>query len=496
MSQLKLPNIFIGLIIIYISACSSTNHVGDEYRELLARETRKELQKIERSGSSGRSGMDFEGQGRTVLVFLVDGLPLGTLRSKLQKHEIPEIESFFGAANGSMAVARAGFPSLTYPGVGSLLTRKPIDLIGLYGNKIVLDDDEMDFENPSSHTVLNAIIKDRNIFSALRDKGQKSVSFDFGFQSDASVPIEFKDLDVGLAFINKKYQLVDKKLIKSLENLLSDNSPRIWPNFIFIHLIGLDLISHESGAQSEAASNYFSYLDRQLKRVFKILKSVEESKQRQIVTLLTSDHGFDKDITQIWNYQSEQIFESISRRSRIVNESRFLTIYPKKNTLADSSNYSADIFDLIPKLWKDPKVELTAYRNANRVYVHTPTKSWTMEYSPFYCKDSHFALSIESLDSNSVQTANSPFRCPEEIDNDQPDANYPYLLTNLAHYFQGEGHPEALIVPVSGVSFKATLKGQHGGPNPEEVFVPLLLRNATLANPHGISPLWKLLQFM
>jgi hypothetical protein len=72
----------------------------------------------------------------------------------------------------------------------------------------------------------------------------------------------------------------------------------------------------------------------------------------------------------------------------------------------------------------------------------------------------------------------SAFRCPSGFDEHR--GRYPFLVSGIARYLTAPGHPDALVVAKPGVSFVSGMRGSHGGPTAEEVFVPVLLRNASL----------------
>jgi hypothetical protein len=74
--------------------------------------------------------------------------------------------------------------------------------------------------------------------------------------------------------------------------------------------------------------------------------------------------------------------------------------------------------------------------------------------------------------------------------------DYPNFSENLASYFASQESPDAIVIPNPGVAFYAKNKGQHGGPTPREVYIPLLIHNGTIDKKNPIQPIWNLLNFI
>lgn len=450
-------------------ACASHRHVSDEYNEIF-------------------QGSAQETSKRTVLVFLVDGLPILTLREALGAGRLPQIKRFFLGSKEQFNIARSPFPSLTFSGVGALLTEKPTDQNGLFGNKILDQGKVVDFESPVNLPRLNQMIEGNNIFSRLRAKGLKTVSIDYAFTADSDAHMEVRDSEAAVAILEKNYAKVDTKLIGSLRDLLEKTDSKKWPDFIFVHLLGVDFLSHDHGPKSLVVKKYLEFLDRELGSAFQILERAETAKKREIVALMTSDHGFDEGVHKTLNL--EQVLRMLDPRIEILNEGRYAGLYFPPSW--SESRKSLLMKDLI----SHPQMDIVAHRQANQIYVQSHSQEIMISYEMSNCMESPFSISVFQIDNHLLKAAGSPVVCPEKLDGHLNQSFYPYFLSNLSHYFESVSHPDALIIPKPGVSFNNTGLGQHGGPTTQEVFVPLLMHNGVLGNDQQIPALWDLLKFL
>lgn len=440
-------------------SCSSLQHVEEDYRDHLT----------ENSPTLSQ---------RTVLFILVDGLPLSTVKTQLSKGALPEIQKHFLSNNRPLYQARTPFPSLTYPGIGSLLTEKSVDQNGIFGNTIVMNGGPLNFEVPSSYAKLNQLISGKTIFSRLKAKGLSSVSFDFSFLNDASAHTRPTDSNVGLGILSEEYNIPDRRQLKGLQNLLEKTNPQAWPDFIFIHLLGVDFNTHDHGPDSPQTIRYLRKLDEQLGPVFEILRAEESKKSRQIVTMLSADHGFDELIDQ--RIDLETAVRKQDRNIFVINEGRFAGIYfPQTYSEKQRAQFLLS--------WSEREdIEIVATREDDHVFIRSKKLEIAFQYLSKPCKESNFGISI------GAQTS----ICPEDLSTENNSLFYPYFLSNLSFYFRATAHPDALIIPRPGVTFKEKILGQHGGPTPREIFVPLFIRGASLGDTQKIPALWELLRFL
>lgn len=427
--------------------------------------------------------------GKTVIVFLIDGLAVSTLQRGLEDRKIPEMSQYFFRNKKQAYLARTTFPSLTFPAIGSLLTEKPIEQNGLYGNQIYYKDMKIDFESPRHLANLRDIVRGKNIFSRLHSKGLKSVSIDYAFTADSDAHMDLDDFETALDIKHKRYDKVDGKLIHSLKNLLDATDPKAWPDFIFVHLVGIDFMSHDHGPNSVKVQNYLQDLDGKLKGVFDTLTKAELTKKRVIVALLTSDHGYDVRITK--NVNLVQTLKRIDPLISVLNEGRYLGIsFP-------SYWHESRKSELLKDLVSDSDIDIVALRTKSSALVQSKKLATSIYFLPANCRQSLFAIAVVPGSIGVMQASGVLPVCPENLDFQTNQMFYPYFMSNISNYFMSPGHPEAVIIARPGVSFKANkYLGQHGGPTPQETIVPLLMRNAVLENPNQIPPLWEILRFL
>jgi predicted AlkP superfamily pyrophosphatase or phosphodiesterase len=418
---------------------------------------------------------------KTVILFLVDGLPIRTLKSQLNNGTLPGISSFFMGSKNQFNKARTNFPSLTYPSIASLLTERSIDQHGIYGNKIVLKKESLDFESPTDFDKLNQQIKGKNIFSRLTNANKRSVGLSFTFNGEATAHNDGLDLKSAVAIQSGDYGYVDSKFIEALEIILTETKPSLWPDFIYVHLVGIDLLSHHYGPDSTEVASYLQFLDKRLSRVFKILKNVEKAKRRDVTALLTADHGYDKTIYKTLNL--DKILPSaLPNTSNLLNESRYVGFqFPADWTSQQKKQYADEIKE-------NPSLDIIAFRDDKIIHLFSKSLKTQIYYGPRHCPDSDFTISIgdDTL----------PKKCPSKIPYTENQIFYPYFAADISKYFQSPGHPDIVIIPKPGISFNQTERGQHGGPTPEEIFVPLLLHNGQLPASSEIIPLSDVLKFM
>ena len=84
----------------------------------------------------------------------------------------------------------------------------------------------------------------------------------------------------------------------------------------------------------------------------------------------------------------------------------------------------------------------------------------------------------------------------DQVADTKNKSDYPFLTTNLAHYFRSQNHPEGVVLAAPGVSFNKKYLGNHGGATQDEVIVPLLLRGAKLVSSEVLPGHSDLLKFL
>lgn len=419
---------------------------------------------------------------RTVVLFLVDGLSFQMLDPQLRHGHLTQIQKhFLSYENARVYQARSVFPSLTFPAIASLLKGAPVNQTGALGNTLLYDGKVTSFESVKDRPKFTEMMKGNNIFTRLNEKRQRSVSLDYGLAPDATVSSSNADLKIGVAATLEDYLYLDQKKLASLQLILSKNPPHQWPEFIFIHLVGLDFLSHHYGPRSNEAIEYLEKLDSSLAEVFRLLRA-GESKSHQVISMLTADHGFSPTAKKSVDFEKE--LKSLKADLHGFNEHRMASVYAAKPASRE------ELQRWSKQLLQKPGIEITATRYGNTVEVKSRTQSAAFTYVPAICPYGSLGVRFDE----------GLVRCPGQFGVVQTPKGeplfYPYFLENLAYYFQAEKHPDLIVIPEPDVVFAKNAGGFHGGPTADELMVPLLMRGGVLANPMSPPPLWDLLNVL
>ena len=439
----------------FIVACATRYSVSDDYSHLIQSEHK-----------SAR-------KNQTVILFLVDGLPFRTLESMIHLKELPAIKNHFLKKETEIHQAYSAFPSLTYTNIAGLLTEKPVHLSMAYGNSLNENDKIIRFEDVLLRSQFADRLKGKTIFSRLTSGQENSVSLDYGLGAEATVSSGFKDLKSGLAAGLKDYIYLDQKRIDSLENLLKATQPEKWPRFIFVHLIGVDFLSHELGPESIQVKKYLAALDHRLGHVLQLIEK-SDSKSHQTISVLTADHGFALGIKK--RYAIEKAVSNIDAKALTLNEGRMAAVFTKKSPETVARN-----------LLIHPEIETVASLQNDELTVQSAKQKIVVRLvNQIGCLPSSKA--VVQLDGKAV--------CPEFLDSASQDLFYPHFILNLIYYFQAAHHPDVIIIPAKQISFSFHEVGVHGGPTRDEIEVPVLLRNAVFPKQIKTPAIWELLQFI
>ncbi len=418
-------------------------------------------------------------QNQTVIFFLVDGLSVQALNQGLKQGKVKSIQNYFMTSEGRFSFGKSVFPTLTYPNIASILTSSTVDRHPIIGNKFLIKGQAVNFESPFNKNLLNQVLHGQTVFSDLSSRYLKTVSYSHTFNESASVHLGL-DLESGIAYLKENYTLVDGKVLESLENLLTRTNPEIWPSFIFVHLIGVDALSHKHGPLSKQALDYLGSLDQRLSLVFKTLKQGEVN-GKKTVSFLSADHGFT-DIQQYSNI--EGYLNKIDPRITVLNQYRLATLYFPKDWNWEKKR------DLESKLIEQKGVEWVLQKRGNTLFMESHGKKAELEYQNTSCKKSNFKVNLKY---GGKQTE---FQCPEFFDS-QPLPDFdPYFISNISYYFHSKSHPEMLVLASPHTSFTIGNLGEHGGTTLEETLVPLLMRNADIKPPSPVIATHEVLSFL
>ena len=451
-------HLLINLLIIssFILSCAHRNRVSEEY-----------LDKTKNESSTSN---------KTVVFILIDGLSTSILGQQFKNNNLPHIKTFFLKPGQQIGKAHSVFPSLTYTNISGILREQPVHRTGSLGNKLIYKNKLIDFESLGDRKYFTELTSKDNIFTRLQEKKYFTVSLDYGLGSAATVSSSF-DFQSGYAASQLDYEYLDRKKIDSLKILLTESSPKNWPEFVFIHLIGLDFSSHRFGPLSTEVMTYLQKMDSDLQEVLQILKASENS--RQIVTMISADHGFNLKSAHYYNIES--LITNLDPDLRSLNESRFVGLY-FLNTPSDSK-----IKKVTTGLVKNKNVEIVAFKNKSRIHLVSKKLDIFFDQQPLLnCGIAGVGISIN----------NEAAVCSNSISNSWKNKFYPYFLENMASYFAADKAADIIVIPLADVIFSQAGKGFHGGPTEDETIVPLLIRNARLSSKDEVPPSWQLLRFI
>lgn len=420
------------LLTFLLSSCANRYHLSQQYVDVVGAHKSKS----------------------TAVVFLVDGLTYSIAQNQIRKNNLPYIKNYFLANQSVIQKAHSVFPTLTFPNISSLLHQQPVDVTEAIGNKLIFKNKLIDFESVSDRAAFTELMHGNNIFERLHQKNSVSVSIDYGLGADATISTGI-DLQSGYAASQIDYDYLDQKKLDTLKLLLTNLKSDQWPEFIFIHLIGVDFLSHLYGPNSTEALSYLQRMDTKLNVIFELLKAAE--KNHPVTALLTSDHGFDLQPTSYVNIES--VIAKLESSIRVINEGRFVAGYYFKKFEPWQLQRDSQ------KILKNSSIQFVVSKVDSNLKIMTKKE-----------------LTLVPLSTLELST---------EIKNKFP----PYFVQNAISYFRAQKHPDLLIIPNSTHVFQVG-KGFHGGPTEDETITPLMIRNLKTNAMPDTPAIWQLLEFV
>ncbi len=412
----------------------------------------------------------------TVVVLLIDGLGLSVFDELDQQALLPNLRSFFGETRFSV---RSVFPSLTFPNISSLLTSRPMGAHPVSGNKVQwVDSEVLNFESPVDMPQLQEILKPQTLFEKLRQKHLRSWSLSYSFNF-GSPTILRTNIGAGLQYVGEDYDKLDADTLRQSLHAFERLGRDQWPSFVFIHLIGLDAVSHLYGPYSPQAVSYLQNLDRQLQPLLRWLDK-NDSTQRSITTLMLSDHGFEK-VSK--TFEIENVIETLVPRNHptplILNEMRMAALHFTKRWSANAK------LALAQALSQNPDVQAVLTRIGNsQIHLNLKDRLDILELVPGQsCRPYSFAIRYQSR-----------VTCSQVLDLQAPQRDLYKLFENAGAYFSAESSPDMVILAANGVGFAKQYLGQHGGMTAEELKTPILMRNSVVTAGSSEIPIYEILE--
>ena len=138
-------------------------------------------------------------------------------------------------------------------------------------------------------------------------------------------------------------------------------------------------------------------------------------------------------------------------------------------------------------LLKNRNIDIVAFKSRSRVHLISKKQELIFDQLPLLdCGSNAVGININA------QTA----ICSDAIPAQWRSLFHPYFLENMASYFAADKAADIIVIPPADVVYSQNGMGFHGGPTADEIFVPLLLRNARISMSEEVPPSWQLLRFI
>jgi hypothetical protein len=447
------------LFIFTITSCTTTSSLREDY-----------MQKLTSKPESSHH--------RTYFVFLIDGLGYHNFID--YKNNMQNTVAFFQPKNSeNFFPALSVIPSLTFPNVTSLLSGKKVYEHRVIGNKMLIEDSSfggeiINWEDPVSAAKLNQKLGPMMIFNSLAEEGRTNVSLAYYF-SEGSTAHLHKDLNLAKQVLNRDYLKVDRQTLFSLEKFLHEVPQEKWPEFLFVHLVSFDLSSHDFGPNNSYVQKKLQMLDLQLGRIYELLLAAEK-KSNNVVSVLTSDHGF---VDTPKYFDISDFINFTGNKAQVLSQSRVASVHFKSDISED------EISAVLKTISKEKRVALVVQKSIEGFNLIFEGIYYSFKFLREACDQYDYALVFRG----------EKF-CPQEAEKHFVVPGAPYLVEQVSAYQRSSNAADALVFAGSGISFEPKQKGGHGGVSAYEMQPLVLLRNAKLVSPTDHFHLENLLDFI
>jgi len=442
-------SLVLGMSLLGAVGCATRNGIVHRYTETIG------------------SGQTWNSDGETKIIILIDGLSQSRLVRSLRNGDAKNIAKFFVLNGKPPQTAIAGFPSLTYPGLTSILTGLPVSEHQIFGNRVFLDDRVVKLESPRQWPLLQSYLREKSIFSRLRLERRRSVSFSYPFY-EGSTAYVYRNFEAGVHYATEDYRLADEKTLESAKRFFSQVPVQEWPDFVFIHLVSVDGIAHNDGDASATSQKSFRVIDEQLDGLFYHFYAAKKL-GRTVRVMLTSDHGF---VQPQKTFLLDKFLDDIKFHGTLLNDRRVARIVLDKEDVRES---------LVKQISQRNEIELIGFKRKKGIWIQNSKGSGLIEFD----HDSR-ACSVKTGNhsgryryvwrpNGGGSNIDTGFRCTEYFFNTSHIKSGLFSIPMLYEGISGVPDNQLTLVAGVGVSFESITGGEHGGISSDEMVVPLLL---------------------
>ncbi len=229
--------------------------------------------------------------GRSVIIFLVDGVRADLLYEMADSGELPSIKKYLMDRGVTAEHAVTSVPSITnaaiaamtcgaYPGHVNIVGNRWFDRIGLKRINLV---------SLKNYYLANEFVNRRTIYQILRDQPTVTVSTPCNRGSQYNIHLHYNLAGMS-NYLFSRWNKVDKVFIQEFQDVVEyANREGVFPSVTLFHLPGMDYTSHSYGPFSEEARSILKSVDESLGELMKGLE--RNGVIDRICVLLVADHG-------------------------------------------------------------------------------------------------------------------------------------------------------------------------------------------------------------
>jgi hypothetical protein len=260
--------------------------------------------------------------GRHVILLLVDGCRPDLFDEMVQAGELPAIKRYFVDCGSSAKCALSTVPSITTAAVAAIVCGAypgHIDVIGnRWFDRVRLR--RSDDLSANGFYAPNEYIRRKTLFEILGDEMTVNVCNRSSKGSTYNISIYYNLIGMR-NFLLDNWAKVDEIFIEEFGDVVEcANREGVFPRLTFIHLPGLDQVSHHRGAFSIEAREHLKKIDRSIGELMEAL--ARNGILDGVCRIVVADHGHtplkEENYLLLEEYLSEEIgLPVLERESRV-----------------------------------------------------------------------------------------------------------------------------------------------------------------------------------